>query len=560
MAAVEVPQTLKYRGGQLNFAPILEVENFTNWKKRMPENQCTRDEKKAANLDQRLNSIIMPVLRGSTLQKQLNKLNVTNVARRVTLQEIVGQKLQFSTYLSPFQPKPLSSPQHKLELRPTKDFEAKYNKVKAKLALLSSRMKKKCHEMTMRWWKMKVVMALAEENDVVSKEGAKNSKWGQKGDLAFVKSSTDDTKVTISGVERPWLSKAEGFILPNRMIYRKLDGAEPIYGPKTIKSILRLKSTFKAKALKGFIINEPSSAPTKVNKSSSASKVHSAPAGKLKSVKIEDDPPLAIVMKELNNLKLQVSKNQSSYSRILFYKRCEKTDHRTCDHAEYISTMNMSQHLKSLGRASSRSKIPRPSKRFFPPCTHCGCIDHLSNECLYYPICGLCGSYDHDTNGHNRIISLEREINLRNPQHTFKRCEVCGSSTHTTTDHYDIEWFKRGEALQAKKAEALKSTRAESSNGTYPRLPLKVYIHNHKDHLGKFDEKAEDGYLLGYSLVSKAFRVFNTKRQKTKETYHITFYESPDAIKFSKPSVDDINIVETERYPPDEYLYPYEPS
>ncbi|GJY13272.1 hypothetical protein Tco_0382581 [Tanacetum coccineum] len=33
MAAAEVPQTLKYRGGQLNVAPVLEVENFTNWKK-----------------------------------------------------------------------------------------------------------------------------------------------------------------------------------------------------------------------------------------------------------------------------------------------------------------------------------------------------------------------------------------------------------------------------------------------------------------------------------------------------------------------------------------------
>ncbi|GKA00248.1 retrovirus-related pol polyprotein from transposon TNT 1-94 [Tanacetum coccineum] len=87
-----------------------------------------------------------------------------------------------------------------------------------------------------------------------------------------------------------------------------------------------------------------------------------------------------------------------------------------------------------------------------------------------------------------------------------------------------------------------------------------VYIHNHKDHLGKFDEKADDGYLFGYSLVSKAFRVFNTRRQQTKETYHITFDESPYAIKFSKPSVDNINIAETERYPPDEYLHPYEPS
>ncbi|GKA29844.1 hypothetical protein Tco_0716089, partial [Tanacetum coccineum] len=86
------------------------------------------------------------------------------------------------------------------------------------------------------------------------------------------------------------------------------------------------------------------------------------------------------------------------------------------------------------------------------------------------------------------------------------------------------------------------------------------YIHNHKDHLGKFDEKANDGYLLRYSLVSKAFKVFNTRRQQIKETYHITFDESPDAIKFSKPSVDDINITKTERYPPDAYLYPYEPS
>nr|GFA37006.1 retrovirus-related Pol polyprotein from transposon TNT 1-94 [Tanacetum cinerariifolium] len=33
-----------------------------------------------------------------------------------------------------------------------------------------------------------------------------------------------------------------------------------------------------------------------------------------------------------------------------------------------------------------------------------------------------------------------------------------------------------------------------------------VFIHYQKDHLGKFDEKADDGYLLGYSLVSMAFR------------------------------------------------------
>ncbi|GJW80675.1 hypothetical protein Tco_0144650 [Tanacetum coccineum] len=73
----------------------------------------------------------------SAVQKQLTKLNATNVARRVILQEAVGQKLQF-LHIKPFQPKLLSSSQHKPELRPTKDFKSKYNKVKAKLALLSS--------------------------------------------------------------------------------------------------------------------------------------------------------------------------------------------------------------------------------------------------------------------------------------------------------------------------------------------------------------------------------------------------------------------------------------
>ncbi|GJU51707.1 retrovirus-related pol polyprotein from transposon TNT 1-94 [Tanacetum coccineum] len=106
----------------------------------------------------------------------------------------------------------------------------------------------------------------------------------------------------------------------------------------------------------------------------------------------------------------------------------------------------------------------------------------------------------------------------------------------------------------------------EFFHGRLPNIDLlyvfgcPIFINNHKVHLGKFDEKADDGYFLGYSLVSKAFRVFNTRRQETKETYHITFDESTKAIKFSKCLVDDINIAESERYPPDEHLQPYEPS
>ncbi|GJV86466.1 retrovirus-related pol polyprotein from transposon TNT 1-94 [Tanacetum coccineum] len=57
-----------------------------------------------------------------------------------------------------------------------------------------------------------------------------------------------------------------------------------------------------------------------------------------------------------------------------------------------------------------------------------------------------------------------------------------------------------------------------------------VHIHNHKDHLGKFDEKPDDGFFLGYSPVVKAFRVFNIRRQEMEETFHVTLDEDDEAI------------------------------
>ncbi|GJT52672.1 retrovirus-related pol polyprotein from transposon TNT 1-94, partial [Tanacetum coccineum] len=62
------------------------------------------------------------------------------------------------------------------------------------------------------------------------------------------------------------------------------------------------------------------------------------------------------------------------------------------------------------------------------------------------------------------------------------------------------------------------------------------FIHNHKDHLGKFDAKADDRYFLGYLFDSKSFRVFNTRKQQIEETYHVTFDESIEAISFTNTS------------------------
>nr|GEX47731.1 retrovirus-related Pol polyprotein from transposon TNT 1-94 [Tanacetum cinerariifolium] len=80
-----------------------------------------------------------------------------------------------------------------------------------------------------------------------------------------------------------------------------------------------------------------------------------------------------------------------------------------------------------------------------------------------------------------------------------------------------------------------------------------VFIHNHKDHLGKFNAKADDRYFLGCSSVSKAYKVYNTRRQQIEETYHVTFNESMEAIKCTNTSVNKIGIYGSSRYPPDDF-------
>ncbi|GKA93554.1 hypothetical protein Tco_0815540 [Tanacetum coccineum] len=101
--AAKVPQTLEYRGRQLNVVPLLEVEKFTNLKNRFmchiigielqfktiiengpfipmvagqrkPEGQWTPDERKAANLDQRLKSLIMSILPDDQMNSIINCL------------------------------------------------------------------------------------------------------------------------------------------------------------------------------------------------------------------------------------------------------------------------------------------------------------------------------------------------------------------------------------------------------------------------------------------------------------------------------------------------------
>ncbi|GJZ65501.1 retrovirus-related pol polyprotein from transposon TNT 1-94 [Tanacetum coccineum] len=62
-----------------------------------------------------------------------------------------------------------------------------------------------------------------------------------------------------------------------------------------------------------------------------------------------------------------------------------------------------------------------------------------------------------------------------------------------------------------------------------------VTILNILDPLGKFDGKADEGFLVGYSINSKAFRVFNSRTRKVEENFYITFLENKPNVAGSGP-------------------------
>nr|GEU41245.1 hypothetical protein [Tanacetum cinerariifolium] len=118
----------------------------------------------------------------------------------------------------------------------------------------------------------------------------------------------------------------------------------------------------------------------------------------------------------------------------------------------------------------------------------------------YLP-CTQCGFNDHRPDDCRNYPECSSESSIG------MRCTTCESNVHSTTDHNDFEHFKRARKIQATKA----------------REPIK--------------------------------RVFNTRRQQIKETYHVTFDESMKAIRFTNISVDEIGINDSSITPLDEFLY-----
>nr|GEY04165.1 ribonuclease H-like domain-containing protein [Tanacetum cinerariifolium] len=112
-----------------------------------------------------------------------------------------------------------------------------------------------------------------------------------------------------------------------------------------------------------------------------------------------------------------------------------------------------------------------------------------------------------------------------------------GKITGKVTDDFSrFSWVfflaTKDETSKGFSAKSHNKTPYELLNGRSPRLDFMrpfgclVTILNTLDPLGKFEGKADEGFLVGYSVTSKAFRVFNTKTKKFEENLHVRFLEN----------------------------------
>nr|GEX43234.1 hypothetical protein [Tanacetum cinerariifolium] len=72
------------------------------------------------------------------------------------------------------------------------------------------------------------------------------------------------------------------------------------------------------------------------------------------------------------------------------------------------------------------------------------------------------------------------------------------------------------------------------------------------DPLGKFQRKVDEGFLVGYSVCSKAFRVFNSRTRIVQETLHVNFMENKLNVDGSGPAwlFDIDSLTQTMNYHP----------
>nr|GEW72238.1 hypothetical protein [Tanacetum cinerariifolium] len=148
---------------------------------------------------------------------------------------------------------------------------------------------------------------------------------------------------------------------------------------------------------------------------------------------------------------------------------------------------------------------------------------------------------NNDLNQFCRIKGIKREFNVpRNPQQNSiaKRKNRALNRVLVTNPHNKTPY----ELLHGR----------TPSIGFMRPFGYPVTILNTLDSLGKFNRKVDEGFLVGYSVSSKAFRVFNSRTRIVQETLHVNFLENKPNVAGNGPTwlFDIDSLTRTVNYQP----------
>ncbi|GMI95699.1 hypothetical protein HRI_003239200 [Hibiscus trionum] len=108
----------------------------------------------------------------------------------------------------------------------------------------------------------------------------------------------------------------------------------------------------------------------------------------------------------------------------------------------------------------------------------------------------------------------------------------------TNTASYIVNRVMIKSILKKTPYEILKSKKPNI--GYFHPFGCKCFVlNNGKDNLGKFDAKSDEAIFIGYSLNSKAYRVFNKRNLVVEESIHVVF---DDNLLPRKDSCDDDDV------------------
>nr|GFC07724.1 hypothetical protein [Tanacetum cinerariifolium] len=158
-----------------------------------------------------------------------------------------------------------------------------------------------------------------------------------------------------------------------------------------------------------------------------------------------------------------------------------------------------------------------------------------------------------ETSGILRKFITEIE-NLKDLKVKIIRCDNRGECRNKEMDNFCSQKGIKREFSNARTpqqngvAERRNRTLIEAARTITPAIGFlkpfgcHVMILNTLNHLGKFEAKGDEGFFIGYSLSSKAFRVFNKRTKRVEENLHVDFLKNKAIEKGAGPDwLFDIN-------------------